>query len=186
MAEFDDNDASDVVAPSGFMRITGRIKDLIITAGGENIPPTLIEADMKQQMPAISNCLVVGDRRKYLAMLVSLKCEVDPDSGEPTDVLSEEARAVGRSIGSAATTVQEAACDAAWAQYITTGMQRANQRTTSRAQVVQRWALLPKDFSEKQGLLTPTLKVKRSVVSKMYADLIETLYNNNNSSNDGN
>ena len=54
--------------------VSGRIKELIITAGGENVPPVLIEDNMKAAMPlAVSNCMVVGDRRKFLAMLVSLK-----------------------------------------------------------------------------------------------------------------
>lgn len=184
VAEFDGNDLSDVLSPSGFMRITGRIKDLIITAGGENIPPTIIESEMKLQLPVISNCLVVGDRRKYLVMLVSLKCEVDPETGEPTNVLSEDVRSIGALIGSTATTVQQAAKDAAWTAYIDQGVKRANQRTTSRAQVVQRWALLPTDLSEKQGLLTPTLKVKRNVVCDLYADLIVNLYNSLNGSQD--
>ena len=177
MAEFDGNDVPDIRSPSGFMRITGRIKDLIITAGGENIPPTLIESEMKQQLSIISNCLVVGDRRKYLVMLISFKCEIDVESGEPTDLLSEEVRMVGQSIGSGATNVQQAITDPAWIAYINEGVRRGNQRTTSRAQVVQRWAILPKDLSEKQGLLTPTLKVKRNVVSDVYAALIESLYN---------
>ena len=55
------------------MRITGRIKELIITAGGENVPPVLIENEMKAAMVALSNVMVIGDKRKYLAMLVSLK-----------------------------------------------------------------------------------------------------------------
>jgi long-chain-fatty-acid--CoA ligase ACSBG len=55
------------------MRITGRIKELIITAGGENIPPVLIENEMKAQMVALSNVMVIGDQKKYLTMLLSLK-----------------------------------------------------------------------------------------------------------------
>jgi len=55
------------------MKITGRIKELIITAGGENVPPVLIENEMKAQMLAISNVMVIGDKKKFLTMLVSLK-----------------------------------------------------------------------------------------------------------------
>ena len=73
VAAFDSNDHPEVPSPSGFMKITGRIKELIITAGGENIPPVLIENEMKAAMVAISNVVVVGDKRKYLAMMVSLK-----------------------------------------------------------------------------------------------------------------
>lgn len=58
------------------MRITGRIKELIITAGGENVPPVLIENEMKAAMVPVSNVMVIGDRRKFLSMLVSLKTEV--------------------------------------------------------------------------------------------------------------
>ena len=91
VAEFDDDGDEDIVTagPSGFMKITGRIKELIITAGGENIPPVLIENEMKAAMPALSNCMVVGDKRKYLAMLVSLKTEVDSESNlhRPTSFL---------------------------------------------------------------------------------------------------
>ena len=176
VAEFDDNELPGFKGPSGFMRITGRIKDLIITAGGENIPPVLIENDMKSQMPALSNCLVVGDRRKFLVMLVSLKTEIDPETMEPTDRLTGDALFVGGQIGSSATTMSEAAQDPLWIKYITDGMNAVNSRTTSNAQTIKKWKMLPVDLSEKAGDLTPTLKVKRNVVLEKYSDLADSMY----------
>jgi long-chain-fatty-acid--CoA ligase ACSBG len=176
VAEFDSNDTEFSPSPSGFMKITGRIKDIIITAGGENIPPILIENQMKAAMVAVSNCMVVGDRRKFLAMLISLKTEVDPATGVPTDVLSADALYVGKSIGSSATTMTEAAADPLWAEYLTEGMKKANAKTTSNAQIIQKWKLLPVDFSEGAGDLTPTLKLKRNVALKKYERLIDSIY----------
>ena len=184
VAEFDGNNSEFCPSPSGFMRITGRIKDLIITAGGENVPPILIENEMKAAMVAISNCFVVGDRRKYLSMLVSLKTEVDPATNTPTDVLAADALFVAKQIGSSAQTVKEAAADPLWSKYITEGMKKANGMTTSNAQVVQKWRLLPVDFSESAGDLTPTMKVKRNVVLKKYADLIDSIYAEDEQSRD--
>mmetsp|Transcript_5029 Transcript_5029/g.7686 ORF Transcript_5029/g.7686 Transcript_5029/m.7686 type:complete len:660 (+) Transcript_5029:95-2074(+) len=176
VAEFDDNDVPGQPKPSGFMRITGRIKDLIITAGGENVPPVLIENEMKTEMIALSNCIVIGDRRKYLSMLISLKTEVDPDTQEPTDKLTGDALYIGSEIGSSATTMSEAKDDPKWIEYINNGMKKANSRTTSNAQVVQKWRMLPVDLSEKAGDLTPTMKVKRNVVCEKYKDLADSIY----------
>jgi long-chain-fatty-acid--CoA ligase ACSBG len=177
---FDDSNLEDVVKPSGFMSITGRIKELIITAGGENIPPVLIENEMKAAMPALGNCMVVGDKRKFLAMLVSLKTEVDKETGAPTDKLAADSLFFGKEIGSSATTLTEAAKDPIWKEYIDKGMKVANSKTTSRAQVVQKWQMLPVDFSEKGGELTPTLKLKRNVAAEKHAGLINSLYGDTN------
>jgi long-chain-fatty-acid--CoA ligase ACSBG len=127
VAEFDSDNHPLVPAPSGFMKITGRIKELIITAGGENVPPVLIENDMKATMNAISNCVVIGDRRKYLSMLVTLKTEMDKETGAPTDVLAADALFVAKNIGSSATTVAEAAADPLWKKYFDDGMKAANR-----------------------------------------------------------
>ena len=135
VAEFDGNDYDECVAPSGFMKITGRIKELIITAGGENIPPVLIENEMKAAMVALSNCMVIGDKRKYLSMIVSLKTEVDKETAEPTDRLAGDALFVGNQIGSRAKTVSEAAVDPAWKKYIDDGMKKANSKTTSQVSI---------------------------------------------------
>ena len=176
VAEFDDDNDANVRAPSGFMRITGRIKELIITAGGENVPPVLIENEMKAAMPALSNCMVIGDKRKFLSMLVSLKVEVDLETGVPSDKLSVDSIYFGQQIGSTATTLSEAADDPKWIKYINDGVKVANSKTTSSAQIVQKWKMLPVDFSEKAGDLTPTLKLKRNVVTEKYAELIDSIY----------
>jgi long-chain-fatty-acid--CoA ligase ACSBG len=177
VATFDDCNKQEIPeGPSGFMKITGRIKELIITAGGENIPPVLIENEMKAAMVALSNCMVVGDKKKFLTMLISVKTEVDLETMLPTNKLAADSLHIGKQIGSSATTTEEVAADPLWKEYFEKGRKEANSKTTSNAQVVQKYALLPTDFSEKAGDLTPTLKLKRNVVAEKYADLIESLY----------
>ena len=173
VATFDDNDQEDMVKPSGFMKITGRIKELIITAGGENIPPVLIENEMKKAMLAVSNCMVIGDKRKFLGMLVCLKCEVDTD-GRPNDKLAADALFVGGQIGSESKTLSAATVDPLWIEYINKGVKAANAEATSNAQRVAKWAMIPEDFSEAGGELTPTQKLKRSVTEKKYDTLINS------------
>ena len=180
VAAFDTNDQADVPRPSGFMKITGRIKELIITAGGENVPPVLIEDAMKAAMVAVSNCMVIGDRRKFLSLLVSLKVDMDPETAAPTDQLAKDSLFVGQQIGSSATTYSQAMVDPLWVQYVADGIKRGNAKTTSNAQLVQKWKWLPADFSEKAGELTPTLKLKRNVVAAKYQNLIESIYAEDN------
>ena len=71
----------------GFVSITGRIKELIITAGGENIPPVLIEDTIKSELPCVSNAIVIGDRRKFLSCILTLKVDVDADTMVPQKIL---------------------------------------------------------------------------------------------------
>lgn len=176
IADFDNDVDRDIVAgPAGFMRITGRIKEILITAGGENIAPVLIENEMKTAMLAVSNCMVVGDKQKFLAMLVSLKTETGAD-GAPTDLLAADALEEGKRIGSAAKTVTEALVDDKWSKYFEAGMKKANLNAPSNAQKVQKFSLMPNDFSEKEGTLTPTLKLKRNVATSMYEDDIKSVY----------
>jgi long-subunit acyl-CoA synthetase (AMP-forming) len=66
--------------------------------------------------------------------------------------------------------------DPLWIKYLNDGMKAANKKTTSNAQIVQKWALLPSDFTEKGGELTPTMKLKRSVAAEKYSALIEEMY----------
>lgn len=175
VAKFDDDNDPNIVSPSGFMSITGRIKELIITAGGENIPPVLIENEFKLAMPALSNCMVIGDNRKFLTIVLCLHVEMN-DDGSPTNKLTGVALDVAKQIGSTATTTQEAQACAKFEKYFNAGMNVANAQTTSRAQRVAKFTLLDTDFTEPTGELTPTLKLKRSVAAKNHSVAIEAMY----------
>jgi long-chain-fatty-acid--CoA ligase ACSBG len=182
-----------VVDADGFLRITGRIKELVKTSGGENVPPLLIENEVKDALrDVVSQVVLIGDRRKFLAVLLTLRSLADVTAGLAAGaadaavagaartgagrVLDGPARAAFAAAGSAATTVDEAAACPAARAYIDAGVARANARALSRACVVQRWRVLPDDLSIAGGELTATLKIRRSEVAKKFAAEIEQLY----------
>jgi long-subunit acyl-CoA synthetase (AMP-forming) len=144
----------------GFLRITGRKKELIITAGGENIAPNFIEGKMKA-IPAISQFVVVGDRRKHLAALVTLD-----------ETMLQEVIAAS---GSSASTMEEAAADSKLNSWLMEHVNKINGGL-ARVQTVKKIFILPQDFTIEGGELTPTMKVKRRIVNSKYAEQIETFY----------
>ncbi|XP_043265551.1 very long-chain-fatty-acid--CoA ligase bubblegum isoform X1 [Colletes gigas] len=162
----------------GFLFVTGRIKELIITAGGENVPPVYIEQLVLAELPALSNALLIGDKRKYLTMLVSLKTNMSADTGAPYDTFASDTLKWLQSIGSKSTTVSEVikTHDPVVYEEIDKAIKRANNKVISNAQKVQKFQILPHDFSVPTGELGPTLKVRRNVVHKMYDSLIEDMY----------
>ncbi|CAD6224814.1 GSCOCG00005566001-RA-CDS [Cotesia congregata] len=162
----------------GFLYVTGRIKELVITAGGENIPPVQIEQVLLKELPALSNAMLIGDMKKYLTILVTLKTEMDPDTGEPLDALLPTTISWAKSIGSKAKTLSEVlnTRDPLIYKEIDDAIKRTNEQATSNAQKIQKFTLLPHDFSIPTGELGPTLKLRRNVVSKKYADVIEKMY----------
>jgi long-chain-fatty-acid--CoA ligase ACSBG len=160
----------------GFLRITGRLKDLIITSGGENVPAGLIEKEMKAAMPCLSYVVVVGDKRKYLTMILTLKVMMDKDTGTPTDYLTEESLHTSNQIGSTSKSVTEVLRDPLWKLYIDEGMSRANQKAASHLQHVKMWRLLAVDLSESTGEITPTLKLKRNFTVDKYQSVIDSMY----------
>lgn len=165
----------------GYLKITGRIKELIITAGGENIPPVLIEDVLKGELPSLSNAMLIGDKRKFLSCLVTLKTEPDAD-GNPTHTLAGPALDLGKSCGSSAKTVQEVLKCKKYLDAIQAGVDAANKKAISNATRINKWSLLENDFSVATGELTPTMKLKRKIVYNKYLPLIETFYEGVNSS----
>jgi long-chain acyl-CoA synthetase len=143
----------------GFITITGRKKDIIITAGGKNITPANLENEIKQH-PLVSQCVVVGDRRPYLVALVTL----DP----------EDAAAYAKEHGLPEDPEQLATNDQV-RKAIEDHVDAINEKF-ARVEQVKKIAILPHDLSQESGELTPTLKVKRAVVTSKHEPEIEALY----------
>jgi long-chain acyl-CoA synthetase len=143
----------------GYLSITGRKKDIIITAGGKNLTPANIENDLKQ-CRWISQAVMHGDQRPYPVVLVTLDEEEiatyarEHNLPEDTSQLCEEPQ------------VRE---------MIAEQVEHAN-RHYAPVEQVKRFAILPRDLSQETGELTPTLKVKRNIVAEKYADVIDALY----------
>ncbi|WP_320778025.1 long-chain fatty acid--CoA ligase [Streptomyces sp. CRN 30] len=147
----------------GYLTITGRKKDLLVTSGGKNVPPAVLE-DRLRSRPPVGQCVVVGDNRPYVAALISL----DPEDvahwlrvrGMPADTpfaaLADDPRLRAD--------VQEA-------------VDFANE-AVSRAESIRRFRLVEGEFTEENGLLTPSLKIRRQAVTEAYAAEIEALYGN--------
>jgi long-chain-fatty-acid--CoA ligase ACSBG len=166
------------VDKDGFVFITGRIKELIITAGGENIPPVPIENLLKAECSVLSNAMLIGDKKKFLTMLVTLKTEMNSE-GAPRDELAAETLKwlEGMDLGyTKLSEVLAAGPEPKVVQAIQEAINRANKSSASNAQKVQKFAILPHDFSIPTGELGPTMKLKRNVVSEMYNDVIEKFY----------
>lgn len=163
----------------GYIFITGRIKELIITAGGENIPPVLIENNVKNQCPGISNAFLVGDKRKFLTMLVTLRTKMN-DEGAPLDDLAPETiqwlDGIELRRYKKLSEILASGPDKKVMQAIQEAIDRANKKSISNAQKIQKFAILPHDFSIPTGEFGPTMKVKRNVVSDKYNEIIEKLY----------
>ncbi len=142
----------------GFLRVTGRKKELIVTAAGKNVAPAVLE-DRLRASPLISQCLVVGDGRPFIACLITLDPEgvefwrqqhgraADADPRDDPELVAEIQRAVDEA-----------------------------NKAVSRAESIRSFRILASDFTEANGYLTPSLKVRRNVVIADYADDIAAIY----------
>jgi len=145
----------------GFLRITGRKKELIVTAGGKNVAPAVLE-DRLRTHELISQCMVVGDGRPYVAALIT----IDPEAfgpwkarhGKPADATVADLRDDPDLLAS----VQDAVDDA--------------NKAVSRAEAIKRFRVLDVDFTQEDGHLSAKLGIRRAVLNKEFANDIEALY----------
>lgn len=158
-----------------FLFITGRTKDIIITAGGENISPLNIESHIKDLLPLVEHAVVIGDQRKFLSLLLTFKLHTTTD-GDSTILFTDLARSILNMIGSNATTIISALDDKSIQRYINNGIKTLNRSAVSNAHTIKKWILLPHSFTVSGGELTPTMKIKRSFINHKYKALIQSLY----------
>ncbi|MFF7646798.1 AMP-binding protein [Streptomyces canus] len=145
----------------GYLTITGRKKDIIVTSGGKNVSPAVLE-DRLRSRPPIDQCVVVGDNRPFVAALITLEPEAVAHwlsvRGLPAD-----------------TPMSEVVRDPRMRADVQRAVDYANE-AVSRAESIRAFTLVEGEFNEEKGLLTPSLKVKRHAVRAAYADEIEALY----------
>jgi long-chain acyl-CoA synthetase len=143
----------------GYLKITGRKKDIIITAGGKNLTPANLENDMKQSR-WVSQAIMHGDRRPYPVMLITLDeeeiAQFAQERGLPTDLAELSRHPEVHAL-------------------IQAELDRANAKY-AQVEQVKKFVILDHDLSQETGELTPTLKVKRNVVNEKYAELLDSLY----------
>lgn len=148
------------LSAEGFLRITGRKKEIIVTSGGKKTAPANIESLLRSVVP-LSQALVVGERRSYLVALLTLDPEKMPafarERGMPESVSSLRR-------------------DPAFLKYLDEQIEQRVNSALARFETIKKFAILPSDFSVEGGELTPTMKLRRAAVEQKYADLIESLY----------
>jgi long-chain acyl-CoA synthetase len=145
----------------GFLKITGRKKEIIVTAGGKNVIPAILEDQIRADA-LVSQCVVVGDQRPFISALITLDEEALPGWLERHGL-------------PAGTTVAEAAENEKIRAEIQSLIDHANQ-SVSQAEAIKAFRIVPTDFTEASGHLTPSMKIKRAQVMQDYAPVIEEIY----------
>ncbi len=144
----------------GFLRITGRKKEILVTAGGKNVAPAVLE-DRLRAHPLISQCIVVGDGKPFIAALVTLDEEMYP-GWAANNGLDGVSFAAARTDERVLAEIQRAVDDA--------------NTAVSKAESIRKFTILEGDFTEESGHLTPSLKLKRNVVMRDFGDEVDALY----------
>jgi long-chain-fatty-acid--CoA ligase ACSBG len=166
---FDTGDKGDLI--NGYLTITGREKDIIITSGGENITPSLIEDNIKNHIDIIEHVVVIGDNKKYLIALATLKCDI---SGRLlNDTISKL-----KNMNIHCNTLKEASFNTSLNTYLENKLNDINNKALSQTQTIKKIVILPKPLTIENDELTPTFKIKRNIIVQKYKQLIDKTYNN--------
>merc|ERR1719162_743347 len=164
-----------MITVAGMVKITGRYKELIIGEGGENIAPVPIEDQIKKSCDGIADVMMVGDKRKYNIALITLKAKGANGEVPGTDDLDAGAVRVNPEVQ----TISGAMKDQVWIDTVTKAIESANSNSKccpNNSFTIQKFTILPANFSEENNELTPTKKLKRAVVAKAYGELIDRIY----------
>ena len=145
----------------GFLRITGRKKEIIVTAGGKNVSPAVLE-DRLRAHPLISQCMVVGDAQPFIGALITIDPEFFPTWKKQNDKGDD-------------VTVADLVTDATLVAEIQAAVDDANL-AVSKAEAIRKFRILPADFTEASGEITPSLKLRRTIVAGKYSDDIAAIY----------
>ena len=148
------------ISEDGFISITGRKKDLIITAGGKNVSPGLLEASVMTS-PVVNQCLVIGDKKPFVAALVTL------DLADANNWLESQGAKPEPDLASLAK-------NAIVHAEVERAVNAANEGV-SRAESIRKFEILPDEFTEANGMLTPSLKTRRAQIVKHYQELIDNV-----------
>ncbi|WEV52295.1 AMP-dependent synthetase/ligase [Bifidobacterium sp. ESL0704] len=148
------------IGADGFVTLTGRKKDIIITAGGKNVSPAEVEASVMVS-PVVSQCVMVGDRKPFIAAIISL------DLQETNTWLKSEGAEPVKDL-------KEASENPIVRAEVERAVNKANE-LVSRAESIRKFEIVPDEFTEANGMLTPSLKAKRQVITEHYQDLIDNV-----------
>merc|ERR1739844_11184 len=160
---------------TGMVRITGGYKELIIGEGGENIAPVPIEDSVKALCDGVAECMMIGDQRKYNVAMVTLKAVGANGENPGTDDLDAAAARVNPAV----TKISQAMKDPKYIETITAAITATNKNgklVPNNAFKIQKFTILPCNFSEEMGELTPTKKLKRKAVEDRYKAMIDKIY----------
>merc|ERR1719277_265635 len=160
---------------TGMVKITGRYKELIIGEGGENIAPVPIEDSVKGLCDGVAECMMIGDQKKYNVCLITLKAKGANGEVPGTDKLDAAAKLVNPKVQ----TISGAMKDAVWIDTIIKAITQTNNNAKlvlNNAFKIQKFCILPENFSEEKNQLTPTKKLKRKAVETQYASMIDQMY----------